>query len=133
MWCNKGQRGPLNNFGGPGFLETLFMYLGPKHGLRTPREEIAFTTRPKIHSHSQIFRYGRSIFCLPHRPNFSDIFDLCPHWLSVVRGWSLQNFLIRTQRMFLLKAHMFVYQEHQNIELHGCNKISKAILLFCSH
>ena len=26
-----------------------------KHGLRTPREEIAFTARPKIHSHSQIF------------------------------------------------------------------------------
>ena len=31
-------------------------------------------------------RYGRSIFCLPHRPNFSDIFDLCLHWVSVVRG-----------------------------------------------
>ena len=26
------------------------------HGLRPPREEIAFTARPKIHSHSQIFR-----------------------------------------------------------------------------
>ena len=25
------------------------------HGLRTPGEEIAFTARPKIHSHSQIF------------------------------------------------------------------------------
>ena len=49
-----------------------------KHGLRTPREEIAFTARPKIQSQSQIFRYGGSIFCLPHRPNFSDIFDLCP-------------------------------------------------------
>ena len=55
------------------------------HGLRTPREEIAFTARPKIQSQSQIFRYGRSIFCLPHRPNFSDIFDLCLHWVSVVR------------------------------------------------
>ena len=32
----------------------------PSHGLRTPREEIVFTTRPKIESHSQ--RYGRSIF-----------------------------------------------------------------------
>ena len=41
-----------------------------KHGLRTPGEEIAFTERPKIHSHSQIFRYGRSIFCLPHWPKF---------------------------------------------------------------
>ena len=59
---------------------------GILHGLRTPREEIAFTARPKIHSHSQIFRYGGSIFCLPHRPNFSDIFDLCLHWVSVVRG-----------------------------------------------
>ena len=56
------------------------------HGLRTPREEIAFTARPKIHSHSQLFRYGRSIFCLPHRPNFSDIFDLSLHWVSVVGG-----------------------------------------------
>ena len=55
------------------------------HGLRTPREEIAFTARPKIQSQSQIFRYGGSIFCLPHRPNFSDIFDLCLHWVSVVR------------------------------------------------
>ena len=55
------------------------------HGLRTPREEIAFTARPKIPSHSQIFRYGQRIFCLPHWPNFSDIFDLCLHWVSVVR------------------------------------------------
>ena len=37
-----------------------------KHGLRTPREDIAFTARPKILSQSQIFRYGRSIICLTH-------------------------------------------------------------------
>jgi hypothetical protein len=55
------------------------------HGLWTPREERAFTAWPKILSHSQMFRYGRSIFCLPHRPNFSDIFDLCLHLVSVVR------------------------------------------------
>ena len=55
------------------------------HGLRTPSEEIAFTARPKIHSQSQIFGYGWSIFCLPHRPKFSDFFDLCLHWVSVVR------------------------------------------------
>ena len=53
------------------------------HGLRTPGEEIALTARPKIHSHSQIFRYGRSIFCLPHQHKFSDFFDLCLHWVSV--------------------------------------------------
>ena len=54
--------------------------------LRTPREEIAFNARPKIYSHSQIFWYGRSIFCLPHWPNFSDNFDLCLHWESLVRA-----------------------------------------------
>ena len=56
------------------------------HGLRTPDEEIAFTARPKIKSHSQIYRYRQSIFCLPHRPKISDFFDLCLHWVSVVRG-----------------------------------------------
>ena len=40
------------------------------HRLRMPREEIFFIAQPKIHSHSQIFRYGRSIFRLPHRPIF---------------------------------------------------------------
>ena len=55
------------------------------HGLRRPREEIAFTAQPKIKFQSQIVRYGRSIFCLPHRPNFSDFVDLCLHWMSVVR------------------------------------------------
>ena len=65
--------------------KALRFGLGLDHGLQTPRKEIAFTARPKIHSRSQIFRYGRSIFCLPHRPNFSDIIDLCLHWVSVVR------------------------------------------------
>ena len=55
------------------------------HGLRTPGEEIVFTARRKINSHSQIFRYGQSIFSLPHRPKFSDVFDLCLHGVSVVR------------------------------------------------
>ena len=50
-----------------------------KHRLRTPREEIAFTAWSKIHSHSQIFRYDRSIFCLPYRPKFSNIFYLCQY------------------------------------------------------
>ena len=63
------------------------------HGLRTPGEEIAFTARPKIQSQSQIFRYDQSIFCLPHRPTFSDIFDLCLHWVSVVRGLAKENII----------------------------------------
>ena len=41
--------------------------------------------------------------------------------------------LIRAHRVIFLISAYFVYKEHQNIELHGCNKISKAILLFCSH
>ena len=69
-------------------IQLLKNHNGTSHGLWTPREEIAFTARPKIQSQSQIFGYGRSIFCLPHRPNFSDIFDLCLHWVSVVRGMS---------------------------------------------
>ena len=59
---------------------------GQTHELRTPREEIAFTAWPKIQSKSQIFKYSRSIFCVPHRPNFSDIFNLYLHWVSVVCG-----------------------------------------------
>ena len=55
--------------------------IGSCHGLRTPSEEIPFTAQPKINSHSQIFWYGQSIFCLPHRPKFSDFFDLCLHWV----------------------------------------------------
>ena len=77
------------------------------HGLRTPREEIAFTARPKIHSHSQIFRYVGSIFCLPHQPKFSDIFDLCLHWVSVVRAYSDEEELysINNQNLgFLLRS-----------------------------
>ena len=56
------------------------------HGLQTPGEEIALTARPEIKSKSQMFRYGQSIFCLPHQPKISDFFDLCIHWVFVVRG-----------------------------------------------
>ena len=69
------------------------------HGLPTPREEITFTAWPKINSHSQISKYDQSIFCLPHWPNFSDIFDLCLHWASVVRG--IRLFLFRLDPILL--------------------------------
>ena len=74
-----------------------------KHGLRTPGEEIAFTARLKIHFHSRIFRYGRTIFCLPHQPKFSDFFDLCLRWVSVVRGSQRAyfNFLVLYRDSFL--------------------------------
>ena len=83
---------PLQVFNGAPIPRTKSYYVisnvsdnDLKHGLRTPRKEIAFTAQPKIQSQSQIFRYGGSIFCVPHRPKFSDIFDLCHHWVSVVR------------------------------------------------
>ena len=66
------------------------------HGLRMPGEEIAFTAWPKIKSQSKIFRYGRSIFCLPHRPKISDFFDLCLHWVSVVRVYA-HNWMQKTE------------------------------------
>ena len=85
------------------------------HGLWTPREEKAFTARPKIHSHSQIFRYGRSIFRLPLRPNFSDIFDLCLHWVSVVRGNVDEQYIIYYALNIPKKLHSF----HSALQ---CNK-----------
>ena len=54
-------------------------------GIRTTDNQRR-NTQPKIHPNSQIFRYSQKISCLPHRPNFSDTFDLCLHWVSVVRG-----------------------------------------------
>ena len=70
------------------FLDFRIVCNALFHELRTPGEEIAFTARPKIHSHSQIFWYGRRIFCLPQRPKFLDFFDFCLHWVwvSVVRA-----------------------------------------------
>ena len=31
-----------------------------------------------------MFKYGRSISCLPHRPKLSDFFDSCLHWESII-------------------------------------------------
>ena len=62
--------------------ERPFTALESESVPRTPGEEIAFTARPKINSHSQVFWYGRSLFCLPHRPKFSDFFDLCLHCIG---------------------------------------------------
>ena len=108
------------------------------HGLRTPREEIAFTARPKIHSHSQIFRYGGSIFCLPHRPNFSDIFDLCLHWVSVVRvpnlleTWLLTLLFVLWVREFWLLYLLifFVFLSMCKIS-ESLSKLDIKHLMFC--
>ena len=71
------------------------------HGLRTHCEEIAFTARPKINSHSQIFRYARSIFCLPHRPNFSRFLWFTASlgvrnpWLNATSWWPWAHYGFR--------------------------------------
>ena len=49
------------------------------------------TARPKIKSQSQIYGYGRSIFCLPHRPKSLGFFGLCLHWVSIVRDLKNQQ------------------------------------------
>ena len=103
---------------------TLYRW-GSTHGLQTPREEIAFTARPKIHSHSQIFRYGGSIFCLPHRPNFSDIFDLCLHWVSVLRD----HYVIpcKTPPYSHLCQHICTtYSNSNHLILFGCGVFFKS-------
>ena len=39
-------------------VQSMSLFNNFIHGLWMPGEEIAFTARPKINSHSQIFRYG---------------------------------------------------------------------------
>ena len=68
------------------FIITSRARLWWYHGLRTPGEEIAFTAQPKINSHSQSFRYGRSIFCLSATSAQIFRFLWFLHWVSVVRG-----------------------------------------------
>ena len=53
----------------------------------------------------KILRYGQSIFFLPHRPNFSDIFDLCLHWVYVVcdSNGVAENSLFETQHNLHIK------------------------------
>ena len=86
------------------------------HRLETLREEIAFTARPKIHSHTQIFRYGRNIFCLPHRPNFSDIFDLSLHWVcpGIYFDQTFSTHLPNKQRGSNKWAGLYFYTYHVN-------------------
>ena len=62
-----------------------------------------WTARPEINSQSQISRYGLSIFCLPHRPEFTDFFDLCLHWVSVVREAYHRSSIIFQKSVYLIK------------------------------
>ena len=86
-------------------LKANFIYL--RHRLRMPSEEIAFTARPKIKSQSQIYRYGQSIFYLPHRPKISGFFDLCLHWVVLATPARTHYFYcnVRNSSMSRLAAH----------------------------
>ena len=96
-------------------------YFG-NHGLRTLGKEIAFTTRPKIKSQSQIYKYGRSIFCLPHRRKISGFFDLCLHWVSVVRGGNYLNWLQIVAYNFQIQKRIHSgFLEHWNSQKSLCN------------
>ena len=61
---------------------------GSNHGLQTPSEEIAFTARAKIKSQSQVcigtVQWKHILSAI--LPIISGFFDLCLHWVSVVRG-----------------------------------------------
>ena len=72
-------------------MTFCFCFFDFGHELQTPCEEIAFTEWPKIHSYSQICRCGQSIFCLSHRPKFSDFFNLYLHWVSIVCDFGYWN------------------------------------------
>ena len=78
------------------------------HGLRAPGEEISSTARPKINSPFQNFRYSRSIFCMPHRPEFSDFFDLCLHWVSIVRATDWRSFSLGAYSNSLVKPRLIM-------------------------
>ena len=62
----------------------MTLFISFFHAVQMQGKEVAFTAQLKIHSLSQIFKYGRSILCRPHWPKFSYSFDLCLHWVSVV-------------------------------------------------
>ena len=100
-----------------------------KHELRMPSEEIAFTARPKINSHSQIFRYGQSIFCLPHRPNFSDIFDLCLHWMSVLSESDQTECCIFSWHVLWMQAFR-PFPHTLCLKLYKCSHLTHPVLPF---
>ena len=85
-----------------------------------------FTARPKINSQSKIYRYGQSTFCLPHRPKISEFFDLCLHWVSVVRDWEqffkgltgcLNNLLLDPFTTLICSLFSTIIPDYQNSPL----------------
>ena len=56
-----------------------------EHGLRMPERGNCLDCTVEKQVPFPNFRHFRSIFCLPLMSTFSDFFDLCLHWLSIVR------------------------------------------------
>ena len=109
------------------FIETNFwkwtlccmINEGPHHGLRTLREEIAFTARPKIHSHSQIFRYGRSIFSATSAQIFRYLWFMPSlgvrspwtwSWHSWCQCWKCCQFVAKTSWLFQLTTSSLTFK-----------------------
>ena len=83
LWLIKGQK--ICTIHCPFFQKRKQKYSPTCKNIQIFRTFTSLSTRSKINSHFQSFRYGRSILCLPHWPKFLDFFDLCLHWVSVVR------------------------------------------------
>ena len=93
-----------------------------------PGEEIAFTAWPIIKSQSQIYRYGRSIFCLPHRHKISDFFDVCLQEFSLVRVLNNELCLV----FFVILSQVNLKSSLVNLYLDGPQTpiLSKIVSLF---
>ena len=84
------------------------------YGLRTPSEEIVLSAWPKIKPQPKIFRYGRSIFCLPRRHKISDFFDLCLQQFSLVQVLNNELclvFLVILSQVNLKSSLVNLYQD----------------------
>ena len=76
-----------------------------QHTATYARWGIAFTARLKIKSQSQIFKYGRSIFCMPHRPQISDFFESC---LTPARTLFISGLKSRVMKLPFLSLKIMV-------------------------
>ena len=89
-----------------------------QHWLRTPGQENTLTAWPKIKSQSQIYRYSRSIFCLPHRPKILGFFDLYLHWVSVARARQHWNIYRPWDDQGIKQDHSVKFRTFKDVRFH---------------
>ena len=63
--------------------------------------EMAYKTWPRITPQSQMFNVAEAYLSATFNPDISNFFDLCLHWMSLVRGLS---YLHRSVGIFLGKG-----------------------------